>query len=477
MKAFLATVASVLLAQAFADTPNHCLYNQTQGVWQFSLSANNGNNNIVCPQNQLDVQVVTTFTVNLTEPDIAVRGDGTQGFWTMMYDEGFEVQLANQKFYAFQNWTTDSQGNVISNCGLTNVGFFHDFAVAPGVIPANWGCYYATKIGDSPRTIVPRKALRSQLDEISDDAVMVEDPEFAARINAEQSLWTASPRSVFTGMRVKDAFKRMGKRTYQSPTQVKPNIRRKAVSAQTLADLPAAWDWRNVSGSNYVCPVRNQGDCGSCYSFGSTGALCARTSIATGAVDNFFWSPQTVVSCSPYSQGCDGGFAYLVFKYGEDFGIPRDSCFPYASQSGVAPPCSGRCNDTTQFNYATDYYFVGGYYGAATPENMMQEIMTNGPVSVEFMVYPDFQSYTGGVYVHTQAATEGSGLNPWQATNHEVQMVGWGITSDNVPYWICQNSWGSSWGESGYFRILRGSDECAIESIPAAASPVYSSSP
>ena len=81
--------------------------------------------------------------------------------------------------------------------------------------------------------------------------------------------------------------------------------------------LPAAWDWRNVSGVNYVPPVRNQGACGSCYAFSSMGMIESRIRVATKNQVTVTLSPQDIVSCSGYSQGCDGGFPYLIAgKYG-----------------------------------------------------------------------------------------------------------------------------------------------------------------
>ena len=86
--------------------------------------------------------------------------------------------------------------------------------------------------------------------------------------------------------------------------------------------------------------------------------------------------------CSPYSKGCDGGFAYLVSKYGEDFGIALEQCFPY--QSGVLTnvSCAGRCSDPKQIVHVTLFEYVGGYFGACSEAAMMQEIYSHGPVAV-----------------------------------------------------------------------------------------------
>lgn len=98
---------------------------------------------------------------------------------------------------------------------------------------------------------------------------------------------------------------------------------------------------------------------------------------------------------------------------------------------------------------------------------MKMELVTNGPMAVSFEVYSDFQQYKGGIYHHTGLR---SGFNPFLITNHAVLAVGYGIDRDTgEKYWIVKNSWGTSWGENGFFRIRRGTDECSIESIAVGA--------
>lgn len=85
-------------------------------------------------------------------------------------------------------------------------------------------------------------------------------------------------------------------------------------------------------------------------------------------------------------------------------------------------------------------------------------------------VYPDFMHYREGIYHHTGLAEP---FNPFELTNHAVLLVGYGrCQKTGQKYWIVKNSWGTGWGEDGYFRIRRGSDECAIESIAVAANPI-----
>lgn len=89
---------------------------------------------------------------------------------------------------------------------------------------------------------------------------------------------------------------------------------------------------------------------------------------------------------------------------------------------------------------------------------------------IGFEVYPDFQQYKGGVYQHTGLTNT---FNPFELTNHAVLLVGYGVDGESGDkYWIVKNSWGPEWGEKGYFRIMRGVDECALESMAVQSFPI-----
>jgi len=101
---------------------------------------------------------------------------------------------------------------------------------------------------------------------------------------------------------------------------------------------------------------------------------------------------------------------------------------------------------------------------------MKISLVNSGPLSVSFEVYPDFMHYSGGVYYHSQLTDQ---FNPFELTNHAVLLVGYG-TDDTTgeDYWLVKNSWGTQWGEDGFFRIRRGVDECGIESIAVEVSVI-----
>merc|ERR1712080_271885 len=229
--------------------------------------------------------------------------------------------------------------------------------------------------------------------------------------------------------------------------------------------LPESFDWRNKEGVNFVPPIRNQGHCGSCYAFGSTAALEGRLRVQTNNKLQGTLSTQDVVSCSRYSQGCSGGFPYLVAgTYGMDFGFVVEECYPYV---GKDTPCE---QVDCHRHYTAAYKYVGGYYGACNEELMKISLVNDGPVAVSFMVMPDFHAYTGGIYHWTGLTDQ---FDPFEITNHVVSIVGYGADADTgEKYWVVQNSWGETWGEEGFFRIRRGTDECAIESIAVDLKPI-----
>ena len=125
------------------------------------------------------------------------------------------------------------------------------------------------------------------------------------------------------------------------------------------------------------------------------GMLEARVKIMTNNTKNYVFSTQDIVSCSPLSQGCEGGFPYLVAgRYAKDYGVVEEDCAPYVGQDGS---CSTK--HCTRYNsnhsisnhincrhYASDYHYVGGYYGGCSEEAMMKALVDNGPLSVSFEV-------------------------------------------------------------------------------------------
>lgn len=160
-----------------------------------------------------------------------------------------------------------------------------------------------------------------------------------------------------------------------------------------------------------------------------------------------------MVSCDKGDMGCGGGQLPMAWKYLTSTGIVTDSCMPYAAGNGTKPACSSKCADSESFarSKASSAYAINGV------TNMQKEIMTNGPIQVAFKVYKSFMSYKTGVYKKHlwELLPEGG---------HAVKIVGWGVESSQ-PYWLVANSWDTTWGLDGFFKIARGSNQCGIETL------------
>lgn len=140
------------------------------------------------------------------------------------------------------------------------------------------------------------------------------------------------------------------------------------------------------------------------------------------------------------------------------FGLPTEECIPYRSgQSGSAWGCSYKCENSTVSNhrYKCKYPWIN-----FTTKGIKTEIMTNGPVETLFGVREDFYNYKTGIYAHVTGKFLGV---------HAVKLLGWGKTEQGVEYWIAQNSWGTKWGDEGFFKIKFGT--CFIGTSAASCVP------
>ncbi len=207
---------------------------------------------------------------------------------------------------------------------------------------------------------------------------------------------------------------------------------------------PAAFDWRSKDGKNYVTPVKNQGSCGSCVAFGTIAAVESMVKIARGADYAIDLSEAHLFYCIARSQGrnCGNGWyaepPLVAFK---DTGVCDEACYPYVAGD---QNCTGRCSD-----WQNRVVKITGYKYLNSINAIKEHLATKGPVQACYTVYNDFFSYSSGIYKKTSNTVAGG---------HCVCIVGY---NDAQSYWICKNSWGAGWGESGFFRIAYG--ECGID--------------
>jgi len=247
--------------------------------------------------------------------------------------------------------------------------------------------------------------------------------------------------------------------------------------------VPADWDWRNVSGVNYLTKSLNQHIpvyCGSCWAHGAMSSLADRTKIMRKAVwPDINFAIQVILNCGQDIAGtCDGGDPGGAFQYVQQAGgIPDDTCQQYQAVDNACSAintCRNCMPSQGCFAQKTYKKHQIAQYGSVTGESdYMAEIYARGPIAVGIDADP-LLTYTGGILYDKTGAN---------SIDHIVSIVGWGVSTgqpgDGVPsgtkYWIVRNSWGTYWGEDGFFRIVRGVDNCAIEedgdwAVPAASS-------
>jgi cathepsin L len=193
--------------------------------------------------------------------------------------------------------------------------------------------------------------------------------------------------------------------------------------------MPESIDWR-MKGA--VTEVKNQGHCGSCWTFSATGALEGALQISTGVLVSL--SEQQLVDCVQKDNGCNGGNMDDAFEYVRTNGICTETLDPYEAKREMCITCDTRIN----FNTCVDI--------KSGNQRDMKEAVSRTPISVA--IEADsliFQNYTTGIITNKTCGTN---------VDHGVLIVGYGEELGQK-YWIIKNSWGQSWGDNGYARIAR----------------------
>ncbi|XP_023511874.1 cysteine protease RD19A [Cucurbita pepo subsp. pepo] len=230
-------------------------------------------------------------------------------------------------------------------------------------------------------------------------------------------------------------------------------------------DLPTDFDWRDHGA---VTEVKNQGSCGSCWSFSTTGALEGANFLATGKLVSL--SEQQLVDCDhecdpeekdSCDSGCNGGLMNSAFEYTlKAGGLMQEKDYPY----------TGTDRGTCKFDKSKIAASVANFSVVSLDEEQIAaNLLKNGPLAVAInAVY--MQTYVGGVscpYICSKRL------------DHGVLLVGYGsagyapIRMKEKPYWIIKNSWGAKWGENGFYKICRGRNVCGVDSMVSTVAAVH----
>lgn len=250
-------------------------------------------------------------------------------------------------------------------------------------------------------------------------------------------------------------------------------------------EIPKTMDWRSYAQKdvldgkpiNYLSWNKNQHIpyyCGSCWAQGVTSAMADRFNVMHIRDHGKFptspiaLSAQVIMDCSKgQNYGCNGGEPYTAIEYIFDNGVPHASCQQYTAQNNIAHDemCTGTyvCRDCTPPIPTTlaelmpencyepesyPLYYVDSYGNATNAEDMKAQIYAFGPIGCGIEATDHLEDeYTGGIFQ--------SQLKTYTGSNHEVSVVGWGIDDKEGEYWIVRNSWGTYWGDYGFFYLKR----------------------
>uniref|UniRef100_T1H868 Cathepsin L n=1 Tax=Rhodnius prolixus TaxID=13249 RepID=T1H868_RHOPR len=235
--------------------------------------------------------------------------------------------------------------------------------------------------------------------------------------------------------------------------KISPNTKRNGKTyVPSNYDLPESVDWRQRGA---VTPVKDQGQCGSCWAFSATGSLEGQLFLKTGHLVSL--SEQNLMDCSRIygTNGCEGGLMDLAFLYVKDNkGIDSEASYPYEARDNT-------CRFKKDKVGGTDKGYVDIL--EASEKDLQSAVATVGPISVAIDAsHRSFHFYSEGVYKEEHCSTS--------QLDHAVLAVGYG-TENGQDYWLVKNSWGPSWGNNGYIKMARNNNNsCGIAS--AASYPI-----
>jgi C1A family cysteine protease len=203
-------------------------------------------------------------------------------------------------------------------------------------------------------------------------------------------------------------------------------------------EIATSVDW---VAQGLTTPVKDQGQCGSCWAFSATEAIESYAKLS-GKYDLMKLSPQQITACDKTDGGCNGGNTETAYQYVKSAGgIETEASYPYTAGTGITGICKAK-----PANFVVS---IDGYTSVTKGEDNLKTALNAGPVSV-CLAATAFQTYTSGILKMCPGFID-----------HCVQAVGYddGVST---PYWTIRNSWNTDWGEKGYIRIEQGKDLCKV---------------
>ncbi|CRG97104.1 dipeptidyl aminopeptidase 2, putative [Plasmodium gallinaceum] len=441
------------------------------------------------------------------------------GYWTMVYDEGFEIRLKGRRYFGFFKYEKNSNINCPKSiedknsdeneCYKTDptetrIGWILDEKIKRNSRQKifHWGCFYSEKEQDgnvSSFVIHNIQQKETVIDNNEKNEVYKKNKlnfSMLGKRSKYKKVRLSSLPKIYASTRT-NLMNIYEKKSHQIYGCKKDNF----IDLKIRLTLPKEFSWGDpFSDENFDEEVEDQKDCGSCYSISSIYCLKKRFEI-------LFWkkykkkikipklSYQSILSCSPFNQGCDGGYPFLVGRQMYEYGVSSEKYMKCENNDMI--PCKINMGDFNKSNnndnnmdeiyYASDYYYINGCYECADEYDMMNEILLNGPIIAAINATPEllnlYNINKNKIYNVTSNENKicdvlNEGFNGWQQTNHAINIVGWGeqINENNklVKYWIIRNTWGKKWGYKGYLKFQRGINLAGIESQAVFIDPDFS---
>jgi len=262
-------------------------------------------------------------------------------------------------------------------------------------------------------------------------SIFAENMERVAKMNAEHVL--INGEAVFGVTKFSDLTPEEFKATYLTyrPSNRTRNVKDPVIEGPIANDI----DWVSKGA---VTPVKDQGRCGSCWAFSATAAIESYAKLS-GKYGLEVLSAQQINSCDKRDGGCNGGNTETAYEYVKGAGgIEKNSDYPYTSGGGSTGSC--------KFQSSKIAVTISGYHSVSRGESALKNAMNDGPASL-CLAASSWQSYRGGILERCD-----------NQVDHCVQGTGYSGSS----YWRIRNSWGTSWGESGFIRLAQGKDLCKV---------------